>query len=228
MIISHKHRFIFVKTKKTAGTTIEIALSKILGKDDVVSPISTEDERFRKEYANISAQNYVLPFSKYSKSDILKTALYGRRPKFYNHMSAREIKLHVDDEVWNNYFKFTLERNPFDKMVSLYYWRGGDERFGNLYDFLSKGGLANFNSYDLYTIDGVVSVDKVYKYEEMSEMLVDLSKRFELKEALELPPHRAKSNTRKVRDHKQLIDHKSRELIETIFAREIKLLDYRF
>jgi hypothetical protein len=39
MIISHEHKFIFVKTRKTAGTSIEIALSKFCGPDDVICPI---------------------------------------------------------------------------------------------------------------------------------------------------------------------------------------------
>jgi len=40
MILSHKHKFIFLKTKKTASTSLEIALSKICGKDDIVTPVS--------------------------------------------------------------------------------------------------------------------------------------------------------------------------------------------
>ena len=39
MIISHKYRFIFVKTLKTAGTSIEVFLSQHCGPDDVVTPI---------------------------------------------------------------------------------------------------------------------------------------------------------------------------------------------
>ena len=45
MIVSHRHRFIFIKTRKTAGTSIEIALSAHCGPDDIMSPISKEDEK---------------------------------------------------------------------------------------------------------------------------------------------------------------------------------------
>jgi hypothetical protein len=39
MIISHEHKFILLKTRKTAGTSIEIALSRFCGDDDVITPI---------------------------------------------------------------------------------------------------------------------------------------------------------------------------------------------
>ncbi|TAE78164.1 MAG: hypothetical protein EAZ84_02360 [Verrucomicrobia bacterium] len=38
MVISHKHRFIFIKTAKTAGTSIEAFLSPHCGPDDVFTP----------------------------------------------------------------------------------------------------------------------------------------------------------------------------------------------
>ena len=37
MIISHKHKFIFVKTRKTAGTSVQEALERICGPDDIVT-----------------------------------------------------------------------------------------------------------------------------------------------------------------------------------------------
>src|SRR4029078_3843048 len=48
MIISHEHKFIFLKTKKTAGNAIEAALSELCGPDCVITPYREESEEDRK------------------------------------------------------------------------------------------------------------------------------------------------------------------------------------
>lgn len=57
MIISHEHKFIFLKTAKTAGTSIEIALSKFCGSDDVITKIARPDQRIRSEVGYPGPQN---------------------------------------------------------------------------------------------------------------------------------------------------------------------------
>lgn len=47
MIISHKHRFISVKTRKTAGTSLQQALNRICGSEDIVSPTGIDDPTYK-------------------------------------------------------------------------------------------------------------------------------------------------------------------------------------
>jgi len=37
MIISHRHRYIFIKTRKTAGASVELALVQSCGPDDIMT-----------------------------------------------------------------------------------------------------------------------------------------------------------------------------------------------
>lgn len=39
MIVSFQHKFVFIKTQKTAGSSIEASLNKFLGPDDIATPI---------------------------------------------------------------------------------------------------------------------------------------------------------------------------------------------
>ena len=48
MIVSHEHKFIFLKTIKTAGTSIEAALAQICGPDDIITPYREASETDRK------------------------------------------------------------------------------------------------------------------------------------------------------------------------------------
>ena len=43
MIVSHSRKFIFLKTRKTAGTSLEIALSKYCGPEDILAPINFDE-----------------------------------------------------------------------------------------------------------------------------------------------------------------------------------------
>ncbi len=67
MIISHKHRFIFIKTRKTAGTSVEISLSRYCGSEDIITPITLEDEPLRG-VLGLSAQNYYVDGSRRCES----------------------------------------------------------------------------------------------------------------------------------------------------------------
>lgn len=228
MIISHKHKFIFIKTRKTAGTSIEIALSGVCGKDDIVTPISKSDEIIRRNMGYEGPKNYSLPFNKYSVKDFYRLIRYGKKLQFFNHMSAREVRSYIEDTVWDNYYKFAFDRNPFDKVVSLYYYYGGDKRYGSFSDFINSGDMTDLRSFELYSIKGQVVVDDVFRYEEIPEALKVIESKVGINLSEMMPSKKTKGTYRKTKDYKSLIDDETKELIEVFFAREMRYLGYTF
>jgi hypothetical protein len=227
VIISHKHRFIFIKTEKTAGTSIEIALSKYCGPDDVITPISPEDEASRRELGFRCAQNYTIPPGRYTMLDRARVALGGKRPVFYNHARASFIRRYIDRDVWDTYFKFCFERNPWDKAVSLYYYRYKKEPRPAIGDFIRSKKLRSVRGYKLYTIKDRVVVDQVFKYEQIGNAMEQIRDRLGLDETPELVF--AKRGLRQgLRNYCDILSDDNRAEIARLFAREIGMFGYEW
>jgi hypothetical protein len=230
LIVSHRHRFIFVKTKKTAGTSMEIALSGICGPDDVITPITPPDEAERRRLGLPGPQNLRpdRPGSRARKW--LSSALPGRNPpRFRNHMLASGIRRLLPPATWDSYFKFCFDRNPWDRTISLFHWLGGERRFGTIAGFIRSGEERPFSNYDRYSIDGIVALDHVYRYEDMGKALEEISRLIGLPRPLSLPDHRAKGGARgDHRHYREVLTAEERDLISVICAREIRLLGYEY
>lgn len=232
MIVSHKHKFIFLKTNKTAGTSIELALTKLCGDDDVITPLTAIDEARRVE--GRGAQNWKLhgwwnsprPFRerrliKFSAAD------YG----FYNHITAEEAKtLLNDDQVWRSYFKFAFDRNPWDRQVSFYHHRYRKVTMPPpppFPHFIHEDKRARLNNYEIYSMGGDVAVDYVGRYETLEDDLKYALRQVGITLDEVLP--RAKANFRKdKRPYQDFYDADTRDIVGKWYEREIKLLDYAF
>ena len=148
MIISHAHRFIFIKNRKVGSTSTELALQRICGPDDIV----THDGTTRQMRPARAARDVLLPGARNydGRFNPLPELLRARhpvdaarvirdwhaRPKFYNHMRASSVRARVPRAVWDGYYKFCFERNPWDKVVSFYYWYGRDRELPGINEFL--------------------------------------------------------------------------------------------
>ena len=95
MIISHKYKFIFIKTRKTAGTTIEYNISKYLGKNDIITP-SNQSVYLSQNYF------YDTKISKLLKRIYLNKIGNKFREKFSEHDHAIKIKKIINNEFHKN------------------------------------------------------------------------------------------------------------------------------
>ena len=230
MIISHNYKFIFIKTNKTAGTSIELALSKYCGPRDIITPITPIDERLRNSLGYPGPQNYLAPLSDYTLRDWAKLILKGvRKKRFYSHIPAQTIKQYIQQNIWDDYYKFCFERNPWDRIISLYYWRYKSEPRPTIAEFLDSGipMFLRKRGYNLYTINDHVVVDRICRFENISKEIETVRMRLGIPDKLELP--QAKSNTRKdKRSYREIINHNDRNKIEQLLDKEFDLLGYKF
>ena len=128
MIYSKKNNFLFLKGVKVAGTSVEIALSKLCGDQDIISPIANIDERTRVQLKIRHAQNYG-PSRKEIKDfiqwlmDVPTDQITSRQaPKgiVNNHMPLRRIyktlgTLHPEIRDANI---FAIVRSPYEQILS--------------------------------------------------------------------------------------------------------------
>ncbi len=230
MILSHKHTYIFLKTKKTAGTSIEVGLSALCGNSDVITPLVSSDEALRAK--GRGAQNWRPHGWWRSARSFLKRRAFKLAAEdygFYNHMTAAAAKALIDDDsVWRGYFKFAFDRNPWDREVSYYHYCFRNQTSPPQFDrFVQSDRRARLNNYEIYSIDGDVAVDFVGRYEMLTEDLNHALAQAGIDKDIELP--RAKGSFRK--DEKPYRDYytpESQALVGEWYEPEIARLGYEF
>ena len=111
MIVSHKHKFIFVKTHKTSTQTFLKFIKPHLGPNDVMA-----GDKGLHEVNEDTVINIDKTFDASGKCAEDLQAVYG------NHIPWFMIRDVVGQEMWDEYTTFTIERSPLDRFLSLFYF----------------------------------------------------------------------------------------------------------
>ena len=194
MIISHKHKFIFIKTRKTAGSSIEKILYPYLGPLDICTGSDID-----------------------GTPRLNTTETSGHKGWGYFNKKYRN--------TFKDYFTFAVDRNPYDKMISHYWWLRSKR------SFMTRDGFGNFiknhthkfNDWVKYADSEEVKVDKLIKYEDLhnefknmpvpynDELLTTFVKKSEIRQR-----------------HHRIYSDKGRETIEENFANVINYFSYMY
>ncbi len=108
VLVCHPHKFIYIKTHKTASTTVEMYLEPYCAPDDhVVTQVRDGEIICDKGIVGSRVQDHARtrdPDNVY----------------WFNHMAASRVKRQLGAEMFDAYTKVACLRNPFKRFVSEY------------------------------------------------------------------------------------------------------------
>ncbi|MBO9713394.1 hypothetical protein [Sphingomonas sp.] len=184
MILSHRHRLVFIKGVKVASTSVEVALSQLCGPLDIVTAMFPADERLRLGTAG-EARNY--SWSRWIERRYLRRVRdlpierYGSlrppRSRFYPHMPLSEV-LELEPQA-GGYEVLYVTRSPYSKVLSQANWERGskDYRIGTALPRTSEG-LAE--AVDTRIADGsILFANNIGKYRHPDGSIRGTALRFE-------------------------------------------------
>ena len=209
MIISHKHKFVYIAPYKCASSTIR----------KVLAPVA----------------------------DINSNRFDADPDSFYHgkwHIGPRELKDHFADKKWNwdEYFKFTFVRNPWDRFVSLFNYEKkvvhkkekygidhlGYEKFkkntehGDFSLWLRDAGtmlISNFLSDD----SGNLMMDFIGKTENLQQDFDTVCGKIGIKRKKLL--HINKTNHK---HYTEYYDEETKQIVAKKYAKDIEYFNYEF
>lgn len=157
------------------------------------------------------------------------------------HATPDYIQQLISPDVWQDYFKFTIVRNPWDRMVSAYYYlyNINKEKFGDFSSWLiSMHGQVMDKSYRVgshvtpqieYTHDqdnNEQILDYVGRYESLPDSYQHICYKLNIpyNELQVLNP----SGKRKTKDYKTMYNNFTMNLVKQMYGTEIEMFDYQF
>jgi hypothetical protein len=124
MIVSFRHRFVFVRARKVAGTSVEIALSTLCGPDDISPPIVAIDERLRQDMGGHCGNFSDDPIRERAYLALIRAATPDQLAtipppptRYEPHMSLTEIEA-AAGRSFADFALVCVERDPFAKIIS--------------------------------------------------------------------------------------------------------------
>jgi hypothetical protein len=194
MIISHQHKFIFVKTRKTAGSSIEKYLVNYLGPTDICTG-SKADGTPRINTNEING-----------------------------HRSWQWIANTYPKE-WETYYKFAVERNPWDKLISAYFYykKRKPKKVAKGFEAFVRGAKDQ-NDWGMYAHARNIKVDNLIDYTNLHESFLEMPIPYNN----ELLRTFVKSDTSREKDYKKMYNEETKNIVAERFSNVIKHFSYNF
>ena len=254
MIVSHKHKFIFVKSLKTGGTSVEAFLASYCGPDDIITPVDSRDEMIRRKLGvfprNFLRRKYGIPdeatmdfasakelvaFRKEHRYAMAFPTFEADRTYCAHHSRASNIRAVVGTVAWDEYHKFCFERDPWDRTLSSFYFQPANQSVematdAQIREFIEqKDKTKTFCNSKFYMDNhGRLIVDKVYDFARMDDAVREICDRFGFDFAKFKETPRFKGKLRKDRrPYDEFLTQPTIERITEVHQRAVDFMGYK-
>lgn len=256
MIISHRHRFIFLHAPKMAGSAIKLSLLPYLGRDDLILG-ALDDAIMQGLRPNRATLRHVLhPHSAAWFRQLLTLPFTGRKglAGFVNwangrhfrevyglvtHSGAQECQRAFPRE-FSEYERIAVTRNPWDYFVSAYFWRYRrlpvadrpsfeqfvDAVYFNRSEFRGADFRRKLGARFYFMDDGSPALTDVIRFNDLANEWDRVRRKLGLPEQARLAS--AKTHTREGRPYREQYTAKTRDMVAELCAQEIHHFHHEF
>lgn len=236
-----EQKLLFFKPKKTAGTSVEIALSCNAVAEDIVTPVMPLDERKRYEVGGRFPQNWAWKpqseeefkrrFEVYLETGLIKRRWFGLKggrlyprhaAKFVNHIRPNLVIRRAGQKFVDDAFVVTMSRHPYETMVSWASHLRADsgKDFDRLLEKVSRHAPLN----EVYLF-GPRKPDFVIRYEHLQHDLAVLEEKFGLSLLRNLPVTKGQARTDR-RNASEILSTAQKEWIRKSHHRTFEAYGY--
>jgi hypothetical protein len=230
MIVSYLHNYIFIKTKKTAGTTVEAVLAPSCGPDDVVTfgrVAPGEKSLTRNIYLDPEREAAFRSQGKRRPSTEERDDGRARGILFSPHTNAKDAHKMIDPEFWDAAFKFTSERHPYEKAVSQAYFRRAkqdrDDEFAKYLDGVVRQG--DYPGFPRWSIDGKPVMSDFVRQENLKADLDRIGVRLGIPIPDELPQKKIVTRVDR-RPAREILSDEQKAIVYERCAKEFEILGW--
>jgi hypothetical protein len=187
MLISHKYKFIFLKNTKTGSSSVQTLLGKYCWPDEheymykviltgKLQLESSDHDHMCGDFKKRPEQEIVDYFNTHriNSNGIIGA---GDKTQWRSHMSAQEVRDNIGEDVFKNYHKISIVRNPYTKILSKYFWEMNDHHGITVDEWLDLDRDAlNLHIHCIpgCSVNGTPACDTYIKYENLHAELKDI------------------------------------------------------
>jgi hypothetical protein len=207
MIVSHAKQFVFFAVPKTGTHAVRELFSSHKGPDDWEQQILFGEQ--------------VSPIPEIAKIQ-------------HGHISVQQIASHLEKAVWENYFKFAIVRNPFDRFISIWLFLNRQNpkftetplqwmKSAIVVPRFRRRVLVAPQYLQLIDEQGNIAMDYVGRYEQLQDSVDEICGKLQIESTLLI-----KKNSSEHQQYREYYDDELKSMVGKFYKEDLNRFGYSF